>query len=112
MWLVMLGWPALLQPTVDRRLAQPDGWCDLLEGQAQTTQSDQCRVGFLALLAPRIASSFLGTGWLIRRGCDHGAVDASGDLEGSLAHSLTVPLDGRLQGVAEIAEQMPYVDIG
>ena len=107
--LVMLGWPARLQPTVDRRLAQPDGWCDLREGLAQATQADQCRVGFLALPAPRIASSFLGTGWLIGSGCDHAAVDAAGNLEGSLAHRLAVPLDGCLQGVAEMAEQMPTV---
>lgn len=57
-----------------------------------------------------IASLFLSTGWLIRSGCDHGAVDAAGDLEGSLAHRLAVPLDGCLQGIAEIAEQMPYLD--
>jgi hypothetical protein len=94
---------------VDRRLAQPDRWCDLLEGQTQATQSDQCCVGFLALLPPCIASSFLDTGWLIGSGCNQGTVNAAGDLEGSLADGLAMPLDGRLQGVAEIAQQVPPV---
>ena len=36
-------------------------------------------------------------------------MDAAGDLEGGLAYRLAVPLDGCLQGVAEIAEEMPTV---